>query len=130
MYLNLSFSDVISLIFFLFFFFNRFEELVKKFKVEYHAGGSTQNSVKVAQVCLLLKINDYLEYWVWINLVLCIVYCVCNESHVMSPCDSVSQSMFSGVFLKLPVQKFYSLFQTLAVMVVAIMCLKKEMEEL
>nr|XP_015201828.1 PREDICTED: adenosine kinase-like isoform X2 [Lepisosteus oculatus] len=27
-----------------------FEELVKKFKVEYHAGGSTQNSVKVAQV--------------------------------------------------------------------------------
>ncbi|XP_009957169.1 PREDICTED: adenosine kinase, partial [Leptosomus discolor] len=27
----------------------QFEELVKKFKVEYHAGGSTQNSVKVAQ---------------------------------------------------------------------------------
>ncbi|XP_066549664.1 adenosine kinase isoform X1 [Amia ocellicauda] len=26
-----------------------FEELVKKFKVEYHAGGSTQNSVKIAQ---------------------------------------------------------------------------------
>ncbi|XP_061490823.1 adenosine kinase isoform X2 [Rhineura floridana] len=26
-----------------------FEELVKKFKVEYHAGGSTQNSIKVAQ---------------------------------------------------------------------------------
>ncbi|XP_026134006.1 adenosine kinase-like isoform X1 [Carassius auratus] len=26
-----------------------FEELVKKFKVEYHAGGATQNSVKVAQ---------------------------------------------------------------------------------
>ncbi|XP_048419539.1 adenosine kinase-like isoform X2 [Stegostoma tigrinum] len=26
-----------------------FDELVKKFKVEYHAGGSTQNSVKVAQ---------------------------------------------------------------------------------
>ncbi|XP_053306982.1 adenosine kinase isoform X1 [Spea bombifrons] len=26
-----------------------FEELVKKFKVDYHAGGSTQNSVKVAQ---------------------------------------------------------------------------------
>ncbi|XP_065263472.1 adenosine kinase isoform X3 [Emys orbicularis] len=26
-----------------------FEELVKKFNVEYHAGGSTQNSVKVAQ---------------------------------------------------------------------------------
>ncbi|XP_030627463.1 adenosine kinase isoform X1 [Chanos chanos] len=26
-----------------------FEEIVKKFKVEYHAGGSTQNSVKVAQ---------------------------------------------------------------------------------
>lgn len=28
----------------------RFEELVKKFKVEYHAGGATQNSIKVAQV--------------------------------------------------------------------------------
>lgn len=41
----------------LFFFFNRFEELVKKFKVEYHAGGSTQNSVKVAQVCSSLKKN-------------------------------------------------------------------------
>ncbi|XP_026117686.1 adenosine kinase-like isoform X2 [Carassius auratus] len=27
-----------------------FEEIVKKFKVEYHAGGATQNSVKVAQV--------------------------------------------------------------------------------
>ncbi|XP_072484212.1 adenosine kinase isoform X5 [Notamacropus eugenii] len=26
-----------------------FEELVKKFKVDYHAGGSTQNSIKVAQ---------------------------------------------------------------------------------
>ncbi|XP_041125239.1 adenosine kinase-like isoform X3 [Polyodon spathula] len=26
-----------------------FEEIVKKFKVEYHAGGSTQNSVKIAQ---------------------------------------------------------------------------------
>ncbi|XP_062375397.1 adenosine kinase isoform X2 [Sardina pilchardus] len=26
-----------------------FEEIVKKFKVEYHAGGSTQNTVKVAQ---------------------------------------------------------------------------------
>ncbi|XP_041032239.1 adenosine kinase-like isoform X2 [Carcharodon carcharias] len=26
-----------------------FDELIKKFKVEYHAGGSTQNSVKVAQ---------------------------------------------------------------------------------
>ncbi|CAL1578074.1 unnamed protein product [Knipowitschia caucasica] len=26
-----------------------FEELVKKFKVEYHAGGATQNSIKVAQ---------------------------------------------------------------------------------
>ncbi|XP_075466435.1 adenosine kinase isoform X2 [Ascaphus truei] len=26
-----------------------FEELVKKFTVEYHAGGSTQNSIKVAQ---------------------------------------------------------------------------------
>uniref|UniRef100_A0A8C5HAE2 Adenosine kinase n=1 Tax=Gouania willdenowi TaxID=441366 RepID=A0A8C5HAE2_GOUWI len=26
-----------------------FEELVKKFKVEYHAGGATQNSIKIAQ---------------------------------------------------------------------------------
>uniref|UniRef100_A0A8C9U8N6 Adenosine kinase n=1 Tax=Scleropages formosus TaxID=113540 RepID=A0A8C9U8N6_SCLFO len=26
-----------------------FDELVKKFKVEYHAGGSTQNSIKIAQ---------------------------------------------------------------------------------
>lgn len=49
------------LIFFFSFLFNRFEELVKKFKVEYHAGGSTQNSVKVAQVCSFLKITD-LEY--------------------------------------------------------------------
>ncbi|XP_043534863.1 adenosine kinase-like isoform X6 [Chiloscyllium plagiosum] len=30
-------------------FLDKFEELVKKFKVEYYAGGSTQNSVKVAQ---------------------------------------------------------------------------------
>lgn len=28
----------------------RFDELVKKFKVEYHAGGATQNSIKIAQV--------------------------------------------------------------------------------
>lgn len=48
----------------------------------------------------------------------------------MSPCDSVSQSMFSGMFLKLSVLQFYSLFQTFAVMVIAIMCLKKEMERL
>jgi len=43
------------LLFCFFFSLNRFEELVKKFKVEYHAGGSTQNSVKVAQVCSYLK---------------------------------------------------------------------------
>ncbi|KAF6107352.1 adenosine kinase [Phyllostomus discolor] len=30
-------------------FLDKFNELVKKFKVEYHAGGSTQNSMKVAQ---------------------------------------------------------------------------------
>lgn len=38
------------------FFYFRFEEIVKRNKVEYHAGGSTQNSVKIAQVsalCLL-----------------------------------------------------------------------------
>lgn len=28
----------------------RFDELVKNFKVEYHAGGATQNSIKIAQV--------------------------------------------------------------------------------
>lgn len=28
----------------------RFDELTKKFNVEYHAGGATQNSVKIAQV--------------------------------------------------------------------------------
>lgn len=28
----------------------RFDEIVKKFKVEYHAGGATQNSIKIAQV--------------------------------------------------------------------------------
>uniref|UniRef100_A0A3P8VLW9 Adenosine kinase n=1 Tax=Cynoglossus semilaevis TaxID=244447 RepID=A0A3P8VLW9_CYNSE len=28
---------------------SEFEELVKKFKVEYHAGGATQNSIKIAQ---------------------------------------------------------------------------------
>lgn len=31
-------------------FLFRFDELVKKFKVEYHAGGATQNSIKIAQV--------------------------------------------------------------------------------
>ncbi|XP_020861783.1 adenosine kinase isoform X1 [Phascolarctos cinereus] len=42
-----------------------FEELVKKFKVEYHAGGSTQNSMKVAQqtfslvLLLPLKAMDF-----------------------------------------------------------------------
>ncbi|TNN56142.1 Adenosine kinase [Liparis tanakae] len=30
-------------------FLDKFEEIVKKFKVEYHAGGATQNSIKVAQ---------------------------------------------------------------------------------
>uniref|UniRef100_A0A8B9JHX1 Adenosine kinase n=1 Tax=Astyanax mexicanus TaxID=7994 RepID=A0A8B9JHX1_ASTMX len=30
-------------------FLDKFDEIVKKFKVEYHAGGATQNSVKVAQ---------------------------------------------------------------------------------
>ncbi|KAJ0067316.1 hypothetical protein NL108_016483 [Boleophthalmus pectinirostris] len=30
-------------------FLDKFEELVKKFKAEYHAGGATQNSIKVAQ---------------------------------------------------------------------------------
>lgn len=34
---------------------HRFEELVKKFKVEYHAGGATQNSIKVAQVSWILS---------------------------------------------------------------------------
>lgn len=30
----------------------RFEEIIKRNNVEYHAGGSTQNSVKIAQVSL------------------------------------------------------------------------------
>lgn len=34
----------------------RFEEIAKKSKVEYHAGGSTQNSVKIAQVSLYLRL--------------------------------------------------------------------------
>ncbi|RXM36871.1 Adenosine kinase [Acipenser ruthenus] len=33
---------------------DKFEEIVRKFKVEYHAGGSTQNSVKIAQVSTFL----------------------------------------------------------------------------
>jgi len=44
-----EFFLVLCMFFFLFLFF-RFEEIVKKFKVEYHAGGATQNSIKVAQV--------------------------------------------------------------------------------
>lgn len=32
---------------------------------------------------------------------LCVVCCVCNESYLMSPCDSVSQSMFSGMFFEI-----------------------------
>jgi len=35
------------------FLYFRFEEIVKRNKVEYHAGGSTQNSVKIAQVSLI-----------------------------------------------------------------------------
>ncbi|XP_046887750.1 adenosine kinase-like isoform X2 [Hypomesus transpacificus] len=38
-----------------------FEEIVKKSKVEYHAGGSTQNSVKIAQVSLPPTIPVLLE---------------------------------------------------------------------
>lgn len=37
-----------------FFLHFRFDEIVKKSNVEYHAGGSTQNSVKIAQVGLVL----------------------------------------------------------------------------
>lgn len=33
----------------------RFDELVKKFEVEYHAGGATQNSIKIAQVSDLCR---------------------------------------------------------------------------
>ncbi|GAA6111121.1 adenosine kinase isoform X1 [Tachysurus ichikawai] len=33
----------------------RFEEIVKNFKVEYHAGGATQNSVMIAQCCSSTK---------------------------------------------------------------------------
>lgn len=38
----------------------RFEELVKKFKVEYHAGGATQNSIKIAQVSQSHKLPHFL----------------------------------------------------------------------
>lgn len=42
----------------------RFEEIVNKSKVEYHAGGSTQNSVKIAQVGLIKKYyNLYKLNW-------------------------------------------------------------------
>lgn len=55
----------------------RFEELVKKFKVEYHAGGATQNSIKIAQVSAsvthkltnflfrhyISALNSYCECW-------------------------------------------------------------------
>lgn len=34
----------------LFFSACRFDEIVNKFKAEYHAGGATQNSIKIAQV--------------------------------------------------------------------------------
>lgn len=37
-----------------FFLHFRFDEIAKKNNVEYHAGGSTQNSVKIAQVGLVL----------------------------------------------------------------------------
>lgn len=30
---------------------------MKKFKVEYHAGGATQNSIKIAQVRFILSVN-------------------------------------------------------------------------
>lgn len=36
----------------------RFDEIAKKSNVEYHAGGSTQNSVKIAQVGLVLPRLD------------------------------------------------------------------------
>lgn len=45
----------------------RFEELVKKFKVEYHAGGATQNSIKIAQVSRahtnVCSVKSYCKCW-------------------------------------------------------------------
>uniref|UniRef100_A0A4W5L899 Adenosine kinase n=1 Tax=Hucho hucho TaxID=62062 RepID=A0A4W5L899_9TELE len=46
-----------------------FDEIAKKSKVEYHAGGSTQNSVKIAQVCLFFGPFPFL--------CLCVSVCVC-----------------------------------------------------
>lgn len=48
-------SAVPVLIFVSLFLYFRFDELTKKSNVEYHAGGSTQNSVKIAQVSLCLS---------------------------------------------------------------------------
>lgn len=45
-------SALLVLIFVSLFLYFRFDEIVKKSNVEYHAGGSTQNSVKIAQVSL------------------------------------------------------------------------------
>ncbi|MGH0134640.1 UNVERIFIED_CONTAM: hypothetical protein FKN15_029720 [Acipenser sinensis] len=38
---------------------DKFEEIVKKFKVEYHAGGSTQNSVKIAQIYCMAECKGF-----------------------------------------------------------------------
>lgn len=44
----------------------RFDEIVKRNKVEYHAGGSTQNSVKIAQVSLALHtVPECVLYMHW-----------------------------------------------------------------
>lgn len=40
----------------------RFDEIAKKNNVEYHAGGSTQNSVKIAQVGFLLPVQYMHRY--------------------------------------------------------------------
>lgn len=40
----------------------RFDEIAKKNNVEYHAGGSTQNSVKIAQVGFLLPVH-YMHWY-------------------------------------------------------------------
>ncbi|XP_072827369.1 adenosine kinase isoform X1 [Vicugna pacos] len=42
-----------------------FDELVKKFKVEYHAGGSTQNSIKVAQSFLKIVYFQLIQQKQW-----------------------------------------------------------------
>lgn len=79
----------------------RFEELVKKFKVEYHAGGSTQNSVKVAQVCSSLKeiTKTFWKCWLLNSFLLFYVpYHVAQEHYTVGSCYFIACNKFSFAF--------------------------------